>query len=252
LVAGELESRWEQALQALTQAEAHQRAAAQASEPQPDDIAPELREAFTALGQRLPAVWDQGLLRHDQQKALLRCLIDKVVVHWAQRDQVHLRIVWKGDLVSTFDVPIAVGALADYSQAATLTERVLTLFDANLADEDIASQLTDEGLRSPMHDRVLPSTVKTIRLRHGRMVRRRQSHPRHITGFLTVSQVAKALAVPPHWLYDRIHEGTICIQRDPTTRIYLFPDKPSTIKRLRELHDGLVKSVRFSREHQDA
>jgi DNA invertase Pin-like site-specific DNA recombinase len=252
LVAGELESRWEQALQALTQAEAHQRAAAQASEPQPNDIAPELREAFTALGQRLPAVWDQGLLRHDLQKALLRCLIDKVVAHRAQRDQVHLRIVWKGDLVSTFDVPIAVGALADYSQAATLTERVLALFDANLADEDIASQLTDEGLRSPMHDRVLPSTVKTIRLRHGRMVLRRQSHPRHITGFLTASQVAKALAVPPHWLYDRIYKGTICIQRDPATRLYLFPDKPSTIKRLRELHDGLVKSVRFSREHQDA
>ncbi|MDB5773009.1 MAG: site-specific recombinase, invertase Pin [Burkholderia sp.] len=45
-----------------------------------DDVTPELREAFTALGQRLPAIWDQGLLTREQQKALLRCLIDKVVV----------------------------------------------------------------------------------------------------------------------------------------------------------------------------
>jgi DNA invertase Pin-like site-specific DNA recombinase len=252
LVAAELESRWEQALQALAQAETRQQAQAQAAESQPDDIAPELREAFTALGQRLPAIWDQGLLRHDQQKALLRCLIDKVVVHRTRRDQVHLRIVWKGELVSTFDVPVSVGALADYSQSDTLTQRVLALFDAKLADEEIANQLTAEGLRSPMHDRVLPSTVKAIRLRHGRMILRRQSHPRHIAGCLTVSQVAKVLAVPVHWLYDRIHNGSIQIQRDPATRLYLFPDQPSTIERLRQLHDGLLKSVRFSWEHQDA
>ena len=128
----------------------------------------------------------------------------------------------------------------------------MALFDAKLADEEIANQLTAEGLRSPMHDRVLPSTVKAIRLRHGRMILRRQSHPRHIAGCLTVSQVAKVLAVPVHWLYDRIHNGTIQVQRDPATRLYLFPDQPSTIERLRQLHDGLLKSVRLSREHQDA
>jgi hypothetical protein len=252
LVAAELESRWEEALQAITQAEAHQRDAAQASESQAEDIAPELREAFTALGERLPAIWDQGLLRHEQQKSLLRCLIDKVVVHRTRRDQLHLRIVWKGNLVSTFDVPVSVHALAHYSQSDTLIQRILTLFDDKLSDEEIASQLTAEGLRSPMRDRVLPSTVKTIRLRHGRMALRHQSHPRHFTGFLTVPEVAKVLAVPRHWLYDRIHNGAIRVQRDPTTRLYLFPDKPSTIKLLRQLHDGLLNSVRFYQEHQDA
>jgi hypothetical protein len=251
LVAAELESRWEQALQVLAQAEARQHAVDQTNSPQANDIAPELREAFTELGQRLPTIWDQGLLRRDQQKALLRCLIDKVVVHRARPDQVHLRIVWKGELISTFDVPVAVGALADYSQAAKLTERVLALFDEKLTDEEIASQLTTEGLRSPRHERVVPSTVKVIRLRHGRMVLDHQSHPRHVPGFLTVAEVAKVLAVPPHWLYGRIYNGAIRMQRDPITRLYLFPDKPSTITQLRQLHDGLLKDVRFSPEHQD-
>ena len=163
-----------------------------------------------------------------------------------------MRIVWKGELVSAFDVPITVGALAEYSQSDTLTQRILTLFDTGLCDEEIARQLTDEGLRSPMHHRVLPSTVRAIRLRHGRMVLRRQSHPRHIAGCLTVPQVAKAMAVSRHWLYDRIHNGTIGIQPDPVTRLYLFPDKPSTIELLRQLHDGVLNSVRFSWEHQDA
>lgn len=82
------------------------------------------------------------------------------------------------------------------------------------------------------------------------LVKNGHSQPRHVAGFLTVAEVAKVLAVPPHWLYGRIYNGAIRMQRDPTTGLYLFPDKPSTITQLRQLHDGLLKGVRFSPEHQ--
>jgi len=248
LVAAELERRWEEALRELDQAEARLAQAHQAP-PATSDLAPQLRAAFTALGQRLPDIWHQGLLRREQQKALLRCLIDKVVVHRAAADRLHLRIVWKGEQVSTFDLPVPVGSLADHSQAEAMTARILALFAEGQTDADIASQLTAEGFRSPMRSCLLPSTVKTIRLRHGCMQLCRQSHPRRIPGCLTVPQLADALAVSRHWLYDRIHNGAIRIRPDTTTGLYLFPDEPATLEQLRQLRDGILNTVRFSQEH---
>jgi DNA invertase Pin-like site-specific DNA recombinase len=244
LVAAELESRWEQALRELKQAEA-----CLAEVPQEPTgvahIAPELREAFTALGERLPAIWHQGLLTREQQKALLRCLIDKVVAHRSASDRVSLRIVWKGEQISSSEFPVPIGSLADYPQAEAMTQRILTLFAEEKTDAMIAAQLTSEGFRSPMRSCVLPSTVRTIRLRHGCMQQRHQSHPRHIAGALTVPQIADALTVTRHWLYDRIHKGTIQIRPDIASGLYLFPDQPSTLEQLRQLRDGILNNVRF-------
>lgn len=244
LVAAELERRWEQALNELKQAEMHLAEAPVASG-ESAEISPELRDAFTALGQRLPALWHEGVLTREQQKSLLRCLIDKVVVHRSASDCLSLRIVWKGEQVSTFDLPVPVGALADYSQAEAMTQRILSLFAEGQTDAAIATQLTSEGFRSPMGSRVLASTVQTIRLRHGCLQQRHQSHPRHIHGSLTVPQLAQALAVSRHWLYDRIHNGVIGIRADPASGLYLFPDEPSTLVQLRQLRDGTLNKLDF-------
>ncbi len=173
LVAAELESRWDQALRDLQQAETH---AAETSTipPAADEIPPALREAFTQLGQRLPEVWRAGLLKREDQKALLRCLIDKVVVHREPRDCLRVRLVWKGGEVSTFEVPIPVGSLPEYSRADEMTARLMVLLAEGHSDSTIAAMLSAEGFRSPMRPRVLPSTVQTIRLRQGQL---RVPHP---------------------------------------------------------------------------
>ena len=89
-----------------------------------------------------------------------------------------------------------------------------------------------------MRQHVLPSTAKTIRLKHGIMITRHQSHPRRIDGCLTVPQLAKELSVSVHFIYDRIHNGTIGIAKDNATRLYLFSNRPTTIKQFRKLIDG--------------
>jgi len=119
-------------------------------------------------------------------------------------------------------------------------------------DEVIASELTAQGYRSPMHPFVLPSTVKIIRLKHGQFQVRSQSHPRHVAGALTLSQIAKALDIAPHWIYDRINNGCIQITKDTQTNLYLFPDDPATLAQFQQLRAGILKELRFSKEHQDA
>ncbi len=223
LVAAELERRWEVALRELKQAEADDEKAQQAASPAPD-LPADLKAAFTTLGQTLPEIWPTDVLSQTQKKALLRCLIDKVVIHRLQRDQVRLRIVWKGGDTTTVTLPIPVGSLAELSNAAALESHIVALARQGVDDITIAKQLTAAGFRSPMNPKeVLPNTVRCTRLKHRVLVKRSQSHPRQMAGFLTVAQIACALRVSRYWIYDRINNSTIIASREPTTGLYLFP-----------------------------
>jgi hypothetical protein len=64
-------------------------------------------------------------------------------------------------------------------------------------------------------------------------------------GSLTLTQIAKMLDIAPHWIYDRINNGTIQITKDPTTRLYLFPDSSATLDGFKRLVKGEIKKLRF-------
>lgn len=251
LVAGELEKRWETALAQLKRTEEEQETRALAPCPL-QALSPELRTAFQAIGTHLPDLWRAGRIAQRHKKALLRALIDKVVVHRVRRDQMQARIVWKGGETTTLLIPVPIGTFKELAGAETMKQIILERSAAGVLDEVIAQELTDRGYRSPMGLVVLPSTVKGIRLKHGLFQKRSQSHPRRIPGALTISQLAAALDIDPHWIYDRIHNGTIAIEKDPTTRLFLFPDHPETIERFKGLLAGQFQHLRFSKGHQDA
>ena len=94
LVAAELEQRWEFALRDLKTEE--ERQAAENSTPCwaiPEDLLVALQD----VGPRLPELWNQGLFTTSQKKTLLRSLIDKVVLHRVRKDEIHVRVVWRGE-----------------------------------------------------------------------------------------------------------------------------------------------------------
>jgi DNA invertase Pin-like site-specific DNA recombinase len=251
LVAAELEKRWEQALAELKQAE-EEEATRSVAPLALRALSPELQTAFQAIGQHVPTLWRQGRIRQQHKKALLRTLIDKVVVHRVARDQMQARIVWMGGETTTLMIPVPIGTFKELAGAETMEQLILERSRAGMLDEAIAQELTDLGYRSPMGLVVLPSTVQGIRLKHGIVQKRSQSHPRRIEGALTISQIARALDIDPHWIYDRIHNGTIHVDKDPTTRLFLFPDEPATLEQFRHLHVGTFQNLHFSRGHQDA
>jgi len=245
LVAAELERRWEAALQALQEAQAQYTRARQAPE---DDrsraLSPALRETFSTLGQALPTLWHQDTLSRAQRKALLRCLMEKVVLDRQVPDTIATRIVWRGGAISELAVPCTVGTLCDVTGFAQMEAQILRLEAQGHSDEAIAERVTSQGFRSPQRPRVLASTVQTIRLRHGRLHRYRGPRPRRVPGFLTVSQLALALGVKAHWLYHLISRGRIIVGRDEASGLYLFPDRPETLEALRQLRDGQVTELR--------
>jgi DNA invertase Pin-like site-specific DNA recombinase len=238
LVASELETRWEAALRQLKHAE--DRLAHDVTPQVFPKISAELKEAFTQIGTKLPKIWNTGILSRKHKKALLRCLIDKVIIHRARRDLIHTRIVWRGGAVSSFDISISVGSLAELACFDQMQQQIVQLSQQGKRDEEIVKELSAKGFRSPMRDHLLISTVKAIRLKHGIMLKRCQSHPCLIAGYLTVPQIAKALDIQRHWIYDRIHKGVIHVNKDTKTGLYLFPDTPRTLEQFRKLKAGLI------------
>jgi DNA invertase Pin-like site-specific DNA recombinase len=247
LVAAELEQRWESSLRALKEAQETY------VPPEPLlSLPPQLKEAFLAIGQKLPQVWHQEVLTQENKKALLRCLIDKVVLQRQVQDCVQTRIVWRGGDITTLEIPVPVGSFEDLSRAAEMEKIILDLSRQGILDEEIAAHLTALGHRSPMcTDRVLLSTVQRVRLKHRIFVKRSQSHSRCVQGYLTIPQIAQQLDISPHWVYDRINNGCIQVVKDSGTGLYLFPDEPATLEMFKDLKDGNLKSLRFSRGHQD-
>jgi hypothetical protein len=244
LVTAELERRWEAALRELQDAEERFRREQQ-QPPATEALSVEDREAFLRAGQKIPELWRQDLLSPQQQKAFLRCLLDKVVVHRSAPDTLQVRIVWRGGATTTAALPVTVGSLARLSSAPKMEQEILELAKKGTSDEAIAALLTQEGYRSPKRATVLPSTVRIIRLRHRLLREHRQSHPRRLPGYLTVPQLARAVGITPHWIYDRIHNGTIRVARDRKTHLYLFPDRPKTITLFQQLQAGTLQKLRF-------
>src|SRR2546423_696797 len=100
------------------------------------------------------------------KKALLRCLIDKVILHRTARERIDIRIVWCGGEVSEEHVEPHVRGLDAFSHSTEMQARMLELARQGLTDAEAAKVLTTEGYRSPRANQVLPRTVQNFRQRH--------------------------------------------------------------------------------------
>jgi uncharacterized protein YndB with AHSA1/START domain/predicted DNA-binding transcriptional regulator AlpA len=247
LVAGELERRWEETLRALGDAERRfEQERDERDKVVPLRIPHALKDAFKSLGQSLPELWETTTLTRSQRKALLRCLIDKVVLRRKEnREQVCARIVWRGGAVTEKDVSVPVGSLRDMGNYDQLEGQILALESEGKSDDDIAAILTQAGFRSAQRDRLLRSTVQAIRLKHGRIHRFRGPRPRRVKGFLTLPQLAETVGVKPHWIYHLVDTKVININKDKKNGLYLFPDRKKTIDDFRRLKTGKIKRLDY-------
>ena len=237
LVASELEHRWEVALRALRQAE-EALAQHRAARLQPDALTAEERDDFLALGPQLPVMWRQPGMDRAHRKALLRCVIEKVILHRTAPERIDIRIVWRGGAISEEQVEPRVYALHTLSHGADMQARILELARQGLTDAEVAKILTEEGYRSPRCRYVLARTVQVFRQRHRVLRGASRTHPRHIPGWLTMAELARRLQVSRGWIERRIGNGTIVIARDAAAKRYLFPDTEESVAALRKLKCG--------------
>ncbi|MEI8703318.1 recombinase family protein (plasmid) [Mesorhizobium mediterraneum] len=245
LIAAELERRWERALRELRQAEdALERHRAMQS--QSDDLTPTEQNDFIAASSQLPEFWQRPDIEWGRKKALIRSLIDKVILQRVVRDRITIRIVWRGGEVTEREVEPRVHALSALSRGAEMEVRLLELAHQGLDDTAIAARLTKEGFRSPRRSYVPVRTVQVVRQGHRVLRQSTPARSHHIPGWLSVSELAMAADVSRSWIRHRIRNGVISIHQSATHKRVLFPDAAATIAAIKELKSGVRQHLDFT------
>src|SRR5262249_1664427 len=254
LVAAALERRWEAA---LIEVRAAEEALAHAQAPQataPVAVGRALNDNVIRLSGRLPEIWADPSTSAAKRKALLRCLVEKVILDRGEHDVAVVRIVWRGGAVTEIQVKMHVGSIANLTRGAEMQERVLELARTKMHDDEIAAVLTSEGHRSPnCPDKVLSITVRGIRLRAGlKGLTEQRTRWRHSPDLLSAHELAHVLNIPVNWIYVQIRQGRLLIDRHPSGA-HLFVNKPKVIEAVRKLRNHKVDQVdlRINQPHQE-
>ncbi len=188
LVAAELERRWEQALQALRQAEE-----AQAPEAMIDPLTDELRQQLDEVRPTLRRMWDEGALSNIRKKELLRTLIDKVVLQRPAGDSCEVRIVWKGGDWTTAMLELPVVTYGEMANGEQLVCEVLQRARAGQSDEQIAAEMTAAGYHAPLKKCLSVDSVVRIRQQHGVYSRKTEFLRQGLAGWITLGQAVERL-----------------------------------------------------------
>jgi DNA invertase Pin-like site-specific DNA recombinase len=253
LVAAELERRWEAALNEVRAAE---EALAQQTSPQTIahmGMGKALHGKVVSLAGRLPQIWADPITTDAQRKALLRCLIDKVVLDRGEHDVASARIVWRGGAVTNLEVKMKVNSIAMLTRGMEMRDRALDLARDGMPDVQIATVLTGEGHRSPdCVEKVLPITVQRIRHAAGIQVSKPRSRWSHDSRSLSAPELAAKLGIPVNWLYVQIREKRLLVDRLPSGA-YLFRDAPAVLDGIRSLRNHTVNrlDLRICQPHQE-
>ena len=243
LVAAELERRWEAALSEVRAAE---ETVAQQSSPQTIvqmGMGKGFQDKVINLAGRLPQIWTDPATTDAQRKALLRCLVDKVVLDRGERDVALARIVWRGGAATNFEVKLRVNSVAKLTRGMEMRDRVLDLVHEGTPDDKIAAVLTAEGHRSPnCETKVLPITVQRIRHGAGLKVTEPRSRWLHDASLLSPPQLAARLNIPVNWLYVQIRQKRLLIDRQPKGG-YLFRNIPPVLDAIRNLRIHTISQI---------
>ena len=244
LVAAELERRWEAALKEVRAAEEALSRAAHSQAIAPVAVVKALNDNVIRLSGRLPEIWVDPSTSDAKRKALLRCLVEKVVLDRGEHDIARVRIVWRGGAASEIDVKMRVGSVARLTRGGEMQKRVIELARTKMHDDEIAAVLTREGHRSPdCADKVLPTTVQRIRYRAGlKGLAEQRTRWRHSQDVLSANELASVLKIPVNWLYVQIRKGRLLIDPHPSGA-HLFKNTPHVIEAVRKLRSHEIDSL---------
>ena len=230
----------------MSEARAAEEALVQQSSPQAIGqmgIGKVLHGKVVHLAGRLPQIWEDPATTDAQRKALLRCLVDKVVLDRGEHDVALVRIVWRGGAVTNLEVKVKVNSVLKLTRGTEMRDRVLNLARNGLPDDEIAATLTDDGHRSPScESMVLPITVGQIRRRAGIRVTEPRSRWSHEIALLSAPQLAIRLNIPVNWIYVQIREKRLLIDRQPTGA-YLFQHTTAVLDAVRSLRKRTINHL---------
>ena len=226
LVARSLETRWEQKLHELAEAEAE---LAEQNKPRPEPS----REQLEALARELPKLWTADSTADRDRKRLLRAMIaDVTLTSRLDSRELQVGIRWRSGASEQHAVQRPLKA-ADAKRTPSEVIELIKRLVPDHTNTQIADHLTAAGMRTSTG---LPFDEKAIRWLRWRY-RIGPSQPRD--GELTVTQLAERFRISDGAVYAWIETGKLTARRGPANRLYI-PFPPEVAQHCRRLIAGSV------------
>jgi len=220
LVAGTLERRWNDALDALQAIEKeHEKARSERAR----IVTDEQRRAVLALANDVPRLWNAPTTSAKDRKRMLRLLIKDITVekHHEARQAV-LHVQWQGGDSSDIEIDLPARMADRMRYPSAIVERVQVLARTK-PDDAIVAELNDEGLKSATGKAFTPSIISWIRYRY-----RIPSPVLKRADEITVNELIERFGVNRTVAYYWINRGVVEARKDkPGTKYYirLTPEK---------------------------
>jgi hypothetical protein len=244
LVARSLERAWEEALQAVRQLEeAYERFLRE----KPPVVSAQDRERIRVLATDIPALWQAPETTAQDRKAIIRLLVERVIVHVQPASEyVDVILHWHGGFTSRHTILRPVRTFRQLRDYKSLLDRLKQLRRAGRTAAQIAEQLNQEGFTPPRRrGKFIKESVRQLLSRYG------LSNERHEEGQLGTHEwwlpdLAQTLAVSPGTLRWWARHGWLRARQTPAQGLWIVYADPKEMKRLRKL---AARSCRGTNTH---
>jgi hypothetical protein len=242
LVARQLEGQWEAALQAEARLKGEYE---RFSSVHPVPLSRDERERIRHLAEDIPALWHAPTTTAAERQAIVRHLIEQVVVSvQGTSEQVVLEVQWAGGHRTELTAIRPIGRLECLSYYPQLIRRVAECWLAGQSVPGIARMLTEEGWRPAKGgETVTVSMVRRILARPD--VQQLIGRKRLTDGIpkgaqeWTTDELADLVGMPRVSLYVWLKKGTLKARRTryQTRSVWLIWADEAELARLRELRE---------------
>ena len=233
LVARTLEQRWEESLRQERQLrEEYDRFLAAT----PSGLSDADAQRIRAASQSIPALWQAAEMAPEDRKAIVRCLVERVVVHVEQHSEhVDVTIHWHGGFTSQHEVVRPVGSYTQLRDYDVLVARIKTLHEEGKSVPAIAEQLNAEGFVPPRRRGVFRvTTLASLMQRLGLLG---ELHRNDLLGpdEWWIRDLAAQLDAPVHKVHYWTTQGWIHSRKTASGKHWIVWADDEELKRLRKL-----------------
>ncbi len=212
LVARTVEAAWEKTLRCQREVqEQYERFCQQ----QPRILTAACQQQIRQLAEDLPALWNASETTDEDRKAILRQLIDRIVVNVeGETEWVEARIHWSGghQTYTRFRRPVA--RMDQLSTWPELKRRLRDLKAAGHKVPDMVRELTADGFRTANGRKFTATGVRTLLARHGLSKTRCNSNNNSLAADeWYIPDLARELQVGYQTIYGWIKKGFIEARR---------------------------------------
>jgi DNA invertase Pin-like site-specific DNA recombinase len=233
LVTRTLEQRWDESLQRERQLrEEYHRFL----EEIPTNLSDTDVERIQALSQNISALWHAPDTGAQDRKAIVRCLVDQVVVHVEPHNEyVDVTICWHGGFKSQHQVVRPVRCYSQLRDYDLLVARIKALHQQGKRVPAIAEQLNLEGFTTPSRRTVFSTgTLAPIMKRLGL---RGELYSSDLLGpnEWWIRDLATELKIPIHKIYYWATHGWVNARKAPSGKYWILWADDDELKRLEKL-----------------